>query len=137
MRNLLSLLAAVCLLAACHSAQNADEKKSTAPEPQPQAHFADGAQPGDPPETILIPSKYGDVTYTHKKHLDRVNGDCAMCHTKLFPQALAPLNYKKALHRVAEADRTSCASCHAIGGSAFAADSNCIRCHAEKDYSKH
>jgi uncharacterized paraquat-inducible protein A len=51
--------------------------------------------------------------------------------------ALEPLNYKKALHRAAEAAYTSCATCHAVGRTSFAADSNCTKCHAPKDYSKH
>jgi|HubBroStandDraft_6_1064221.scaffolds.fasta_scaffold170237_3 c(7)-type cytochrome triheme protein len=114
------------LLCACHASQ----------ESAPAQPVASVSEDGSPPETILFPSKYGDVTFTHKKHFDRVGGDCSTCHTKLFPQSLAPLNYKKALHRAAEADRVSCASCHAVGGTSFAADSNCIRCHAQKDYSK-
>lgn len=133
MRTVPVLLAAILGLAGC-SKPAAESQK---PEAPPQAHFAADAKPGDPPETILIPSKYGDVTFTHRKHYERVNGDCMVCHAKVFPQSLAPLNYKKALHRAAEADRTSCAYCHAVGGSSFAADSNCIKCHAERDYSKH
>jgi c(7)-type cytochrome triheme protein len=93
--------------------------------------------PSNPPETILIPSAYGDVTFTHKKHFDRVNQDCSKCHPSIFPMALEPLNYKKANHRAAEASYTSCASCHAVGRTSFAADSNCTKCHAPKDYSKH
>ena len=71
----------------------------------------------------------GNVTFTHQKHIDRVNGDCSACHPKIFAQAREPLNYGKALHRVAEANRNSCAACHAVGGTAFAADSNCPKCH--------
>lgn len=90
-----------------------------------------------PPDTILFESpKEGNVTFTHKQHYERVKGDCSVCHNKVFPQSRAPINYKKALHRVAEADRTSCAYCHAVGGSAFAADSNCTKCHM-KDFPVH
>ena len=134
MRTFLAILAAACLLTGCGAKPAAESK---APDAPLQAHFPDGAKPGDPPDTILIPSKYGNVTFTHQKHYERLNGDCAACHTRVFPQALAPLNYKKALHRAAEADRTSFASCHAVGGTSFAADSNCIKCHAERDFSKH
>jgi c(7)-type cytochrome triheme protein len=84
---------------------------------------------GGPPETILFPSEYGNVTFTHQKHFERVNGDCATCHAKIFPQALEPLNYGKARHRVAEEYKTSCAACHGIQGTAFAAERNCQRCH--------
>jgi c(7)-type cytochrome triheme protein len=123
---LAALLAmALCLVAtACRSPQD-----STQAKPAPQV-----LSTASPPDTILIQSKYGDVTFTHKKHYERLGGDCSMCHTKVFPQSREPLNYKKALHRAAEASRTSCAYCHAVGGTSFAADSNCIKCHAQKEY---
>src|SRR5579863_1202611 len=88
------------LLCACSARQ----------ESTPSQPVASVSEDGSPPDTILFPSKYGDVTFTHKKHFERAGGDCSVCNTKLFPQSLAPLNYKKALHRVAEADRASCAS---------------------------
>jgi|SRR5215471_21098849 len=89
-----------------------------------------------PPDTILFEASNGNVTFDHKKHYERVGGDCSVCHTKVFPQSRAPLNYKKASHRASEASLTSCAHCHAVGASSFAADSNCLKCHV-KDYSKH
>jgi c(7)-type cytochrome triheme protein len=131
MRFLPVILLAVCL-AAC--------QKATEPQAATTTIVQKPVTPGDPanpPETILIASPYGDVTFTHKKHYDRVNQDCTVCHTKVFPMALEPLNYKKALHRAAEATYTSCATCHAVGRTSFAADSNCTKCHAPKDYSKH
>ena len=85
-----------------------------------------------PPETIVFDNKYGKSTFTHKLHYDRVQGDCTVCHTKIFPQSQAPLNYGKALHRAAEANETACAACHRVGGTAFAADSNCVKCHEVK-----
>jgi c(7)-type cytochrome triheme protein len=124
MRYLLVLCIAIT---ACRAPQ---ESTQANPAPQPAPQLSNAA----PPDTILFQSKYGDVTYTHKKHYERLGGDCSMCHTKVFPQSREPLNYKKALHRAAEASRTSCAYCHAVGGSSFAADSNCIKCHAQKDY---
>jgi c(7)-type cytochrome triheme protein len=85
-----------------------------------------------PPETIVFDNKYGKSTFTHKLHYDRVNGDCTVCHTKVFPQSRAPINYGKAQHRAAEAEGTACASCHRVGGSSFAADSHCVKCHESK-----
>jgi c(7)-type cytochrome triheme protein len=82
-----------------------------------------------PPDTIKFDNKYGPVTFTHKLHYERVKGDCTVCHTKVFPQSRAALNYGKALHRVAEAEGTSCAFCHRVGGTSFAADSHCVKCH--------
>jgi c(7)-type cytochrome triheme protein len=91
-----------------------------------------GSQPhevGAPPDTILFPSEYGNVTFGHRKHFERVNSDCATCHPKIFPQAREALNYGKARHRVAEEYKTSCATCHGIQGTAFAAERNCQKCH--------
>jgi c(7)-type cytochrome triheme protein len=85
-----------------------------------------------PPETIVFDNKYGKSTFTHKLHYDRVNGDCTVCHTKIFPQSRAPINYGKAQHRVAEAEGTACAYCHRVGGTSFAADSHCVKCHESK-----
>jgi c(7)-type cytochrome triheme protein len=85
-----------------------------------------------PPETIVFANTYGEVTYTHKKHYQRVGGDCSTCHTAIFQQSREDINYKKALHRAAEASKKSCAACHRVGGNAFAADSNCTKCHASK-----
>jgi c(7)-type cytochrome triheme protein len=82
-----------------------------------------------PPDTIVFDNKYGKATFTHKLHYERVNGDCTVCHTKIFPQSRAPINYGKAQHRVAEAEGTACAFCHRVGGTSFAADSHCVKCH--------
>ncbi len=134
MRYLSVVTMLLCIAAAaCHAPQ---ESTQANPPPQPAAQPAPQlASTASPPDTILFPSKSGDVTFTHKKHYERLGGDCSMCHTKVFPQSRQPLNYKKALHRAAEASRTSCAYCHAVGGTSFAADSNCVKCHAQKDYS--
>src|SRR5436190_702323 len=82
-----------------------------------------------PPDTIIFENKYGNSTFTHKLHYERVNGECTICHTKTFPQSRAPINYGKAQHRAAEANETACASCHRVGGTSFAADSHCVKCH--------
>jgi c(7)-type cytochrome triheme protein len=87
--------------------------------------------PGVPPETILFEAKNGNVTFTHRKHYERVNNKCDTCHPKIFPQSREPINYKKANHRVAEAMYMSCGTCHAVGASSFAADSNCQKCHVK------
>jgi c(7)-type cytochrome triheme protein len=88
------------------------------------------APSGTPPVYIDYPSEYGQVRFTHKQHYERVNSDCSTCHTKIFPQSLEPLNYGKARHRDAEEYKTSCATCHGISSSAFAAERNCQKCHA-------
>jgi c(7)-type cytochrome triheme protein len=121
-------------LAGCQNKPAAEPESHSAPAvTQPEEAASDGT----PPDTILITSPYGNVTFTHAKHFGRVNGDCSVCHPKVFPQSRAPLNYKKALHRAAEASMTSCAHCHAVGGSSFAADSNCTKCHAQKEHASH
>ena len=109
------------------------------PDPAPAASAPAPEAPSTgaltPPDTILFEASNGNVTFDHKKHYERVGGNCSVCHPKVFQQSRAPLNYKKASHRAAEASLTSCAHCHAVGGTSFAADSNCLKCHV-KDYSK-
>ena len=140
MRIFVVLIPSACLLlclAGCQSKQSTEPSASQAAPAVPVAEkAAEPASDGTPPDTILITSAYGNVTFTHAKHFGRVNGDCSVCHPKVFPQSRAPLNYKKANHRAAEASFTSCAHCHAVGATSFAADSNCTRCHALKEYPK-
>jgi c(7)-type cytochrome triheme protein len=139
MRYFTILVTAVCL-AGCQS-KPAPPVESKAPGTQtapaaapPEKPAEQAASDGTPPDTILIASPYGNVTFTHAKHYERLKGDCSACHPKVFPQSREPLNYKKALHRAAEASMTSCAHCHAVGGTSFAADSNCTKCHALKEH---
>jgi c(7)-type cytochrome triheme protein len=136
MRNLVIPILVMCL-SGCQNKQTAEpEAHSTPPAAPAAAPPQQAASNGTPPDTILIESPYGNVTFTHVKHYERLNGDCSVCHPKVFPQSRAPLNYKKALHRAAEASMTSCAHCHAIGGTSFAADSNCTKCHAPRERPK-
>jgi c(7)-type cytochrome triheme protein len=87
------------------------------------------AQAQKAPDTIVFKAKMGDVTYTHKKHVDAAKGDCKVCHDKLFPQSKAPINFKAAMHKKAEAAKSSCAACHVAGGTSFASKGNCQKCH--------
>jgi c(7)-type cytochrome triheme protein len=129
----LFLFVLVVLCVGCGSAPKSEEKAAVKEAPKVAAKatstFAAGQTAPSPPETILFPSEYGNVTYTHRKHYERVNGDCATCHAKTFPMALEPLNYGKARHRSAEEYGTSCATCHGIKATAFAAERNCQKCH--------
>ena len=133
MRLFVILVTVVCL-AGCQSKPTPEVESK--PPATPTAPAEQTSSDGTPPDTILIESPYGNVTFTHAKHYERLRGDCSVCHPQVFPQSRAPLNYKKALHRAAEASMTSCAHCHAVGGTSFAADSNCTKCHALKDHSK-
>ena len=55
-----------------------------------------------------------------------------VCHDKLFKQdAKAPLNFKAAIHKTAEAEKTSCGACHHPGGTAFETKGNCAKCHVK------
>jgi c(7)-type cytochrome triheme protein len=124
-RVLLFVVLVVCV--GCGgSAPQSEEKAAPA---VPAKITASPAAPGEPPETITFPSSYGPSVFTHKKHFERVNNDCATCHPKVFPQALEPLDYGKSRHRVAEEFKKSCAVCHDINSTAFAAERNCQRCH--------
>ena len=87
-----------------------------------------GEQP-KPPAKLVFQATMGPVTFDHTAHLTRVE-NCATCHPKLFAQsAKAPLNYKAAMHKTAEANKTSCAFCHHTEGKAFASAGKCARCH--------
>ncbi|MGD1097231.1 MAG: c(7)-type cytochrome triheme domain-containing protein [Bryobacteraceae bacterium] len=91
------------------------------------------AQDKRPPEKLTFSTnnnRLGNVTFNHAAHVKRVNGDCAACHPKLFPQdAKAPLNFKPAIHKTAENEKTSCGSCHRPGGMSFESKGNCGKCH--------
>lgn len=132
-RMFLAVLAVVCLSCGSSEAPKAEERAAPAVEAvaaAPEvAMDAEGSGPRTPPETILFVSEYGNVTFTHQQHFERVNHDCATCHPKIFPMAREPLNYGKARHRSAEEYGTSCAACHGIKATAFAAERNCQKCH--------
>ncbi len=84
------------------------------------------------PEKLVFDSKMGKVTFLHAKHGERVKGDCKTCHDKLFQQSTkAPLNFKAAMHKTAEKEKTSCGACHTPGGTAFASTGNCAKCHVK------
>lgn len=85
-----------------------------------------------PPEKIVFMAKNGDVTFQHQKHIERANGKCDTCHTKLFPQSREPINFKANLHKTAEANKSACAGCHVQGGAAFATAGNCNKCHVKQ-----
>ncbi|MEO5923900.1 MAG: c(7)-type cytochrome triheme domain-containing protein [Bryobacteraceae bacterium] len=130
-RLLLYVVLAVCV--GCGGSKPKEEAPKAVDAPKVEAPKVDAAvaptAPGVPPDMIHFESEYGPVEFGHKKHFDRVNGDCATCHPKIFPQAREPLNYGKARHRSAEEYGTSCATCHGIKGTAFAAERNCQKCH--------
>lgn len=91
------------------------------------------AQDKEPPETIVFETRNGNVTFQHKTHIDRENKKCETCHDAVFPKdSKAPLNYKPKIHKEAEANKTSCATCHVATGKAFESKGNCSRCHEKK-----
>jgi len=85
-------------------------------------------EPGGPKE-LVFETGLGPVTYDHAEHVRLAEGKCRTCHTKVFPLSRAPINYGANLHQTAEANQTSCATCHVDGGSAFASRNNCQKCH--------
>jgi c(7)-type cytochrome triheme protein len=90
------------------------------------------AQEKQPPAKLVFKSKMGDVPFDHAAHVKHAKGDCKTCHPKLWPQdANAPLNYKAAMHKTAEAQKTSCGTCHHPGGASFESKANCNKCHVK------
>ncbi len=92
------------------------------------------AQEKKAPAKLTFAAKTGAVTYDHAAHAKREKNDCKVCHDKLFKQdAKAPLEYKPAMHKTAEANKTSCGSCHRAGGQAFETKGNCAngKCHVK------
>jgi c(7)-type cytochrome triheme protein len=84
------------------------------------------------PDKLVFKSKMGDVPFNHAEHVKLSKNDCKTCHPKTWPQdATAPLNYKAAMHKTAEAKKTSCAECHHAGGTAFESKGNCAKCHVK------
>jgi c(7)-type cytochrome triheme protein len=94
--------------------------------------WALGAQEKKVQDKLVFITKNGNVTFDHAAHAKRAGGDCSTCHDKLFKQdAKAALNYKASIHKTAEADKSSCGSCHRPAGSAFESKSNCAKCHVK------
>ena len=91
------------------------------------------AQDKKAPAKLVFAAKNGNVTYDHAAHAKREKNECKTCHPAAWPQdAKAPLNFKAAMHKTAEAAKTSCGKCHTPGGAAFEAKGNCTtKCHTK------
>ena len=86
------------------------------------------------PGKLTFKSKTGNVVFDHAKHVKAAKDDRKICHDKLWPQSsTAPLNYKAAIHKTAEAKHTSCGFCHHPGGGSFESKGNCNKCHKKGD----
>lgn len=82
---------------------------------------------------LTFESKFGKVVFDHASHEKHAKADCKQCHPKLWPEdAKAPLNFKGgAMHKTADTGKTSCASCHHAGGTAFEVKGSCNKCHTK------
>lgn len=109
--------------ATCHRIEKLDEPVAE-PVSSPLSSAASSI-----PAKLDFGSAAGSVPFDHGQHVSRVKGECTACHDKLFPMERVDLRYKGNTHRTAEAARSSCAGCHAPGGTAFAAAGSCARCH--------
>ena len=90
------------------------------------------AQEKKAPDKLIFKAKNGEVVFNHAQHVKAAKGDCKVCHDKLWPQSsTAPLNYKAAMHKTAEAKHTSCGFCHHPKGGSFQSQGNCNRCHTK------
>jgi len=77
------------------------------------------AQDAKPPEKLVFHNKGVETVFTHAAHIDREKGECATCHTKLWPQST-----KEPLP-----SSDGCKTCHSAGGRAFEMQGNCVKCH--------
>lgn len=95
--------------------------------------FAMGlAQGQKAPDKLTFSAKNGNVTFNHATHVKLAKGDCKSCHDKLFKEdAKAPLNFKAAMHKTAETEKSSCGGCHHPDGAAFETKGNCAKCHVK------
>jgi c(7)-type cytochrome triheme protein len=112
MRNLFAYALLICM-AALTSLVAQEKKAPTAP--------------------LVFAAKNGPVTYDHAAHAKREKNGCKTCHPAVFAQdAKAPLNFKPAMHKTAEANKTSCGFCHHAAGQAFETKGNCTtKCHGK------
>jgi len=117
MRNLLAYAVLVCMIAL--TSLVAQDKKP-------------------PASPLIFAAKNGAVTYDHAAHAAREKGDCKVCHPAVFPQdAKAALNFKPAMHKTAETNKTSCGFCHHPAGKAFETKGNCTtKCHGKASEKK-
>jgi c(7)-type cytochrome triheme protein len=84
------------------------------------------------PDKLTFNAKNGNVTFDHAAHVKAAKNDCKTCHDKLFKEDnSAPLNFKPAMHKTAEAEKTSCGACHNAGGPSFESKGNCGKCHVK------
>ena len=77
------------------------------PEPQPTQVASD-----EPPEVVEYTPKYGQVTFTHMRHLEDYGIDCGDCH-----------------HEDLEGGLSKCTNCHEPPKEAL--HKNCQGCHKE------
>ena len=90
------------------------------------------AQDKKAPDKLTFNTKNGNVTFNHAAHVTRAKNDCKTCHAAQFKEdATAPLNYKAAMHKTAEASKSSCGACHNPEGPSFESKGNCAKCHVK------
>ncbi len=82
------------------------------------------------PGVMNFQTALGTATFDHAQHVRDSDGRCQDCHNSLFEMNRADLAFGgDDLHKAAEAAKSSCAGCHVAGGTSFAAENNCEKCH--------
>ncbi len=72
----------------------------------------------EPPASITLNAKPGNVTFPHKAHIDRVKGDCKTCHATPAGGKIEGFGKDKAhalcveCHKKEAKGPTKCADCH-------------------------
>lgn len=91
------------------------------------------AQEAVAPDEMEFESLMGNVKFSHAKHVERAENNCAACHDSLFPQSQEPLNFKDGMHKPAVTAKESCGGCHNPDGPGIDASvtANCQHCHVK------
>ncbi len=80
--------------------------------------LAGAARADLPGETIILPARVGDITFTHKAHFKRAKDGCRTCHGPGKAQKIEGFLLASAhrlclgCHRAAAAGPTACKGCH-------------------------
>lgn len=77
---------------------------------------------------VLYTEPVAAVLFSHKIHVEDMGFDCDSCHDSLFEMSSLAAQEKPDFNMQGLYDGKYCGGCHTEGG-AFAANTQCARCH--------